>query len=166
MLSLLPPALLTRTLLRNVLEAADLGPFYRSFSRYGVTAAGRFGSQQDALLELLELTEDDLRAIGLDDRQRARFGAQRAALAARRRREVDSGRVQQQNRSFNSPLAALMHTARLGAQQVGWALARLGVASLRDLHELTDADLAEAGVRRASHSSPSLLRPASRLGRP
>ena len=59
MLSLLPPALLTRTLLRNVLEAADLGPFYRSFSRYGVTAAGRFGSQQDALLELLELTEDD-----------------------------------------------------------------------------------------------------------
>ena len=119
MLSLLPPALLTRTLLRNVLEAADLGPFYRSFSRYGVTAAGRFGSQQDALLELLELTEDDLCAIGLDDRQRARFGAQRAALAARRRREVDSGRVQQQNRSFNSPLAALMHTARLGAQQVG-----------------------------------------------
>lgn len=147
--SYLPTRARGRTLLREVLEAAGLRRLARDFTAFGVASAAPFGSPLDAALDLLELNATDLATIGLrDPAEVQRFAAARTGEFKRRFGEsthlgLRTRWVADERRLFTnasalslSPFKALLRQARLGFMQVGWPLSRIGVTSLRDMHEL------------------------------
>ena len=148
--SWLPPIARARTLLRDVLDAAGLRRHARRFSDYGVASSARFGTPHDTALDLLELTREDLAAIGLlTPADIDRFEAARSSVLAARYGDgggadhnhprmmttnaisrswlVDKIRRRLHHRGNESgsptlsPLEALLRAARLGSMQEGRA---------------------------------------------
>lgn len=142
---------LGKSQLRLVLEQAGLKPvkrFEMPFIALGVTGAGWFGTKDGALLDMQELTESDLKSsCGLNADEIARF---KVALAARVHHKNAKNETRstsaREHRSW-SPMDRLLWSARLGFQQFGGGLRHVGVESLRDMFEVSDAELYAAGLR-------------------
>ena len=142
---------LGKSQLRLVLEQAGLKPvkrFEMPFIALGVTGAGWFGTKDGALLDMQELTESDLKSsCGLNADEIARF---KVALAERVHHKNAKNETRstsaREHRSW-SPMDRLLWSARLGFQQFGGGLRHVGVESLRDMFEVSDAELYAAGLR-------------------